>query len=188
MYAESEAICTLIACLQAAGVEDYRIIMNHRQYLDHILASCGVIRNLVRTICSSIDKLDKSSPAAVKAEMKIKGLEDEIIERVFEKVSASSNFADRQIEHPAVAEDLSELEKFLRASRVDLSRLTFDLSLARGLDYYDGLVFEVKAKAQGSIAAGGRYNASFDSEVKNPAIGFSIGLDRLCGCVPSNIA
>ena len=122
MYAESEAICTLIACLQAAGVEDYKIIINHRQYLDHILVSCGVTRNLLRTICSSIDKLDKSKPAAVKAEMKTKGLEDDTIERVFGKVSPSSNFADRQIEHPAVAEDLAELEKFLRASRVDLSR------------------------------------------------------------------
>jgi histidyl-tRNA synthetase len=89
--------------------------------------------------------------------------------------------------HPRAAEgikNLREILDLLGASGVPLGRLKLDLGLARGLDYYTGVVFETTVNGWerfGSIASGGRYDnlASLFTERRLPGVGASIGLDRL---------
>ena len=89
--------------------------------------------------------------------------------------------------HPKAVEGIADLRRvfdLLDASGVDLDRLHIDLGLARGLDYYTGVVFETTVNGWekfGSISSGGRYDnlAGLFSDRKLPGVGASIGVDRL---------
>ena len=102
--------------------------------------------------------------------------------------SRSSTATEEQLgRHPRAAEGIANLRTIfdlLDAAGVPPNRLKIDLGLARGLDYYTGVVFETTVNGWeqfGSIASGGRYDnlASLFTDRKLPGVGASIGLDRL---------
>ncbi|GAB2216079.1 hypothetical protein Droror1_Dr00023846, partial [Drosera rotundifolia] len=133
--------------------------LNHRKLLDGMLEICGVPPEKFRTICSSIDKLDKQSFDQVKKEMvQEKGLTVEIADRIgtFVKERGSplellSKFKQghREFwENEGSSVALNELEILFKAlmSSKCIDKVVFDLSLARGLDYYTGVIFEAVFK------------------------------------------
>lgn len=159
---------------------------------------CGVPKNLFKSICSSIDKLDKTPWDEVRKEMVTeKGLEEPVADRIRELVMLSGS--SELIEQLLVEGDLSQNE----TSRRGLEQLKllfeycrnlgineclkFDLSLARGLDYYTGVIYEAVltdgADGVGSIAAGGRYDGLVglfsDNKHNVPCVGVSIGIERI---------
>lgn len=128
--------------------------LNHRKLLDGMLEICGVPAEKFRTICSSIDKLDKQSFEQVKTEMvEEKGLSKEVADKigkyVVKKGAPSVLLTELEnmsefVANPSANEALKELSIMFNAlDRSKCShRISFDLSLARGLDYYTGVIFE----------------------------------------------
>ncbi|CAI4814447.1 BCN_G0055430.mRNA.1.CDS.1 [Saccharomyces cerevisiae] len=195
MVPDSECLSILVEGLTSLGIKDFKIKLNHRKILDGIFQIAGVKDEDVRKISSAVDKLDKSPWEAVKKEMtEEKGQSEETADKIGEYVKLNGSLkeihavlsADANITLNEKAkqglDDIATLMKYTEAFDID-SFISFDLSLARGLDYYTGLIYEVvtsasappenaselkkKAKSAedasefvgvGSIAAGGRYD------------------------------
>jgi histidyl-tRNA synthetase len=132
----------------------YTIKLNHRKILDGIFQVCGVPEDKIRPISSAVDKLDKLPWADVRKEMtEEKGLDGDVADRIGEwvilkgkhdlvdKLEADEAMAGNEFMKQGMA-DLRLLFEYLEAFGV-LDRVSFDLSLARGLDYYTGLIYEV---------------------------------------------
>ncbi|KFY10397.1 hypothetical protein V491_07667 [Pseudogymnoascus sp. VKM F-3775] len=132
----------------------YTIKLNHRQILDGIFQVCGVPDDKIRTISSAVDKLDKLPWADVRKEMtEEKGLGGEIADKIGEyvvlkgqtdlltKLKADEKLMANESMKAGLA-DMDLLFSYLQSFNA-LSNVSFDLSLARGLDYYTGVIFEV---------------------------------------------
>eukprot|EP00181_Compsopogon_caeruleus_P004868 CAMPEP_0184679412 /NCGR_PEP_ID=MMETSP0312-20130426/2245_1 /TAXON_ID=31354 /ORGANISM="Compsopogon coeruleus, Strain SAG 36.94" /LENGTH=468 /DNA_ID=CAMNT_0027128833 /DNA_START=147 /DNA_END=1553 /DNA_ORIENTATION=+ len=205
MVADAEVLSVLCAQLNALSsvstyheqlLRPYRIKINHRELLDAIFKLCGVEEGMIRTISSSIDKLDKEPWEHVRKEMvDVKGLDSEIADKVGEYTRISGPPAEmlsrlrQDAPLTALAEgalsQLALLFEYLQALEVDQSLFVLDLSLARGLDYYTGVIFEVvlvsSTSQVGSIAAGGRYDnlVGMFSSKEVPCVGCSLGIERI---------
>jgi len=183
--------------------------LNHRKLLDGIFAVCGVPDCQFRTICSSVDKLDKTPWEEVKAEMvKEKNLAEDIADRIYEYVQLKGgmDLVEKLLQNEKLisnksakqgVEDMKLLLNYCQLFNV-MDKVSFDLSLARGLDYYTGVIYEavltsvpeelLKAApgeqvGVGSVAGGGRYDGlvgMFAAKGKKvPCVGVSIGIERL---------
>lgn len=166
MLPDAECLVVLQEALEALGLSDFVLKVNHRRLLDAMFQACGVAASDFAVVCSSVDKLDKMSPAEVKKELcQRKGQSEAVIDRVLALIAAGSrnsspdavlellgngaefetvrsNDVSREACQQAI-EELRLLVKYLRAyGRAD-KRFILDLSLARGLDYYTGVIFEV---------------------------------------------
>jgi len=162
------------------------IRINHRQILNDILAHFG-LSDIKTAVLTALDKLDKAGWEKVTAEWQKAGVPDTIIPSL-KSVFSLKGGNDEKMKHLREmlgnTTALDEMETILnRAGKLDHARLLFDLSLARGLDYYTGTVFEVSAEgaATGSIGGGGRYDDLTGIFGMNDVsgIGISFGLDRI---------
>ncbi|KAH0562542.1 Cytoplasmic and mitochondrial histidine tRNA synthetase [Trichoglossum hirsutum] len=132
----------------------YTVKINHRKILDGIFEICGVPQDKIRSISSAVDKLDKLPWAEVRREMtEEKSLDpsvaDKIGEFVIQKGSRDLLTAMQSnptlTSNPSAQKGLADMEllfTYLEAFNI-LDKVSFDLSLARGLDYYTGVIFEV---------------------------------------------
>lgn len=166
------------------------IHINNRKILSGLADFAGISDKLI-DFTVALDKLDKIGKEGVIKEMQERDISKEAIEKVsflFDKTLSSlqvlnilkENFQDNEVGRKGV----EELEFVLSACQdLGINTLLFDITLARGLDYYTGAIFEVKAIGieLGSIGGGGRYdNLTEVFGVKNiPGIGISFGLDRI---------
>lgn len=155
MLPDAEVIRIITEVFEGLGWNGaYTIKLNHRKILDGIFQVCGVPEDKIRTISSAVDKLDKLPWADVRKEMtEDKGLDGEIADRIgewvilkgqrdlLEKLRANEKLAANESMKQGMA-DLSLLFEYLESFNA-LDRVSFDLSLARGLDYYTGLIYEV---------------------------------------------
>lgn len=154
MTPDAEIIATIVEVFKALGWDgNFTIKMNHRKILDGIFQVCGVPEDKIRSISSAVDKLDKMPWADVKKEMvEEKGLPEEVADKIGEYVvlkggedllerlqndeSLSANESMKQ----GMA-DMALLFRYLKRWKAT-SAVSFDLSLARGLDYYTGIIYE----------------------------------------------
>lgn len=197
MGPDFEIVKVLTELLDELDIGDYEVKLNHRKLLDGMLEICGVPPEKFRTICSSIDKLDKQSFEQVKKEMvEEKGLAVETADRIGtfvkekdspkELLSKLKQEGSEFLQNASSSRALDELEILFDALERSkcIDKVVFDLSLARGLDYYTGVIFEAVFKGTtqvGSIAAGGRYDnliGMFGSKPV-PAVGVSLGIERV---------
>eukprot|EP00879_Flechtneria_rotunda_P023604 GHRR01024971.1.p1 GENE.GHRR01024971.1~~GHRR01024971.1.p1 ORF type:complete len:278 (+),score=104.36 GHRR01024971.1:801-1634(+) len=169
MVPDAEVLKVLVEILTELQLGQFTVKLNHRKLLDAMLAIAGVPAQKFRPICSAIDKLDKEPWEAVRAEMvNEKGLPAEVADTIGQfvvlkgqprEVLATLAAADHPLaQHPHSAAALAELSMlfdFLEAMGA-LGPISFDLSLARGLDYYTGVIYEAVLEGGnvGSIAAG----------------------------------
>ncbi|KAI2539261.1 histidyl-tRNA synthetase 1 [Homo sapiens] len=187
--------------------------VNDRRILDGMFAICGVSDSKFRTICSSVDKLDKVSWEEVKNEMVgEKGLAPEVADRIGDYVQQHGgvSLVEQLLQDPKLSQnkqaleglgDLKLLFEYLTLFGID-DKISFDLSLARGLDYYTGVIYEavlLQTPAQageeplgvGSVAAGGRYDGlvgMFDPKGRKvPCVGLSIGVERIFSIVEQRL-
>lgn len=144
----------------------YTIKINHRKILDGIFQVCGVPEDKIRTISSAVDKLDKLPWADVRKEMtEEKGLDGEIADKIgewvihkgkqdiLEKLRADAAMSANASMQAGIA-DMDLLFEYLEAFGA-LDRVSFDLGLARGLDYYTGLIYEVVTEGSAPESKGG---------------------------------
>ncbi|XP_067949308.1 histidine--tRNA ligase-like isoform X2 [Watersipora subatra] len=203
MVPDVECIRIVYEILSKLEVGKFVIKVNHRRLLDGMFKVCGVRADKFRTICSSVDKLDKATWEEVRKEMvEEKGLDEKTADRIGEYVKMSGGLqlvdtlkADLQmIGNKDCMKALAEMETLLKYCQLYKVQdwVSFDLSLARGLDYYTGVIYEAVLKGAegkdeennvGSVAGGGRYDelvGMFDTKGKNvPCVGVSIGIERL---------
>ncbi|KAL6996124.1 histidine--tRNA ligase [Sarracenia purpurea var. burkii] len=174
MGPDFEVLKVLTELLDELSIGDYEVKLNHRKLLDGMLDICGVPPEKFRTICSSIDKLDKQSFEKIRKEMvEEKGLTVETADKIgtfvkergppWELLSKFKQEGSQFLENKGSLVALKELEILFEALGESkcIDKVIFDLSLARGLDYYTGVIFEAVFKGPtqvGSIAAGGRYD------------------------------
>ena len=196
MTPDSEVISVLVEILRSLDIGDFEIKLSHRKLLDGMFEVAGVPAEKFRTIGSAVDKLDKEPWTDVRAEMvDEKGLDPGVADRIGEFVQLRGEprtllqklmVPDHPLmQHSGAAAALSELIllfEYLDVMGV-LSPISFDLSLARGLDYYTGVIYEavLKGAAVGSVAAGGRYDhlvGQFSGK-EVPCVGVSIGVERV---------
>ncbi|XP_030474690.1 histidine--tRNA ligase, cytoplasmic [Syzygium oleosum] len=197
MGPDYEVVVILIDLLDKLNIGDYEVKLNHRKLLDGMLEICGVPSEKFRTICSSIDKLDKQPFEQIWKEMvEEKGLTAETADRIgnfvkergapLELLSKLQQEGSKFLENEGSVHALNDLEILFNALEKSkcINKVVFDLSLARGLDYYTGVIFEAVFKGAtqvGTIAAGGRYDnliGMFGTK-QVPAVGVSLGIERV---------
>lgn len=165
--------------------------INNRKVLSGLAEVCGCPDKVV-DITVAMDKLDKIGLPAVKEEMLSKGLSTEAVSILEPALCLSGSFEEklaamRQMLAPSAVgmkglDELEELFGFIAAAGVELP-VEMDLSLARGLNYYTGAIFEVKALdfQIGSICGGGRYDnlTGIFGLADMSGVGISFGADRI---------
>ena len=167
------------------------IKINNRKILAGMAEVLGIKDQFI-SFTVAIDKLDKVGPQGVLDEMTNQGISGETVTRFGQWLEAGMTL-DALKEVLAESEEgqlgLEELEFVLTNSKsgVQSSKVEFDFTLARGLNYYTGTIFEVAAEgvAMGSVGGGGRY-ADLTSifGLKNTSgVGISFGLDRIYLCL-----
>jgi len=180
--------------------------VNHRQLLDGMFAVCGVPEAKFRTICSAVDKLDKEPWEVVRQEMvEQKGLDPAVADRIKHYVHLKGGldlvetlYQDAQLCANPIAKSgidaVKQLLEYCALFQVPTANVSFDLSLARGLDYYTGVIYEAVLTGAhvGSVAGGGRYDnlvGMFDPRGgKVPCVGVSIGVERLFAVIEEQAA
>jgi len=213
MIPDAECVKIVQEILSSVDVGPFVIKVNHRMILDGIFEVCGVKEDMFRTICSSVDKLDKSPWEEVKKEMtEEKGLDEDAADRIGEyvRMSGGTDLIEKLLdsklaESKSAKQGLEDMKLLLKyCSLYGCGEVvSFDLSLARGLDYYTGVIYEAvlcgDAKDEageeisvGSVAGGGRYDGlvgMFDPKGRSvPCVGVSIGIERLFSIMEANIA
>ncbi|MEN4762045.1 histidine--tRNA ligase [Chryseobacterium sp. C39-AII1] len=168
------------------------IHLNNRKILSGLAEYAGITDKLI-DFTVALDKLDKIGKEGVVKELLERGISQDSIDKLDFLFTQSNDALENllQLKEKFVGNEIGlkgveELEFVLTQSLnlgVDMNNLVFDITLARGLDYYTGAIFEVKADEvqMGSIGGGGRYdNLTEVFGVKNiPGIGISFGLDRI---------
>lgn len=197
MLPDAECISILNETLSALWIGSFIIKINHRGILDGILDICGISSSKFRTVCSALDKLDKEPWSNVRNEIIQKGVSPSSADQIGEfallhdkplvladKLSSNSIFRANSTASKAL-DELILLFKYIDLyCNGTLDNCSFDLSLARGLDYYTGMILEavLTGSRLGSIAGGGRYDnliGIFSTKKSIPAVGFSIGIERV---------
>ena len=176
---------------------NFVVKINHRKLLDSFLDIAGCPSDKFRTVASSIDKLDKEPWAKVRSELvNEKGIAEQCADLIGEYVKLNGHppavlatlmGMEQLTSHKLASKALQELANLVGfcESLGIVHFLNLDMSLARGLDYYTGLVYEAVTVdgSVGSIAGGGRYDELImrlnNSNQPTPAVGVSLGVERL---------
>lgn len=174
------------------GFDDFTICINNRKILNGLFEGLDVKENSVE-ILRTIDKLDKIGPEKVRKEL-CEEISEDKVDTIMNFISISGNNDEKiqALENMNIINetwtdglnDLKEVVKFIRIFMVPEENFKIDLTIARGLDYYTGTVYETflnKYRNLGSVCSGGRYDnlTEFYSTRKMPGVGISIGLSRL---------
>jgi histidyl-tRNA synthetase len=174
---------------------DVELRINHRKILEGLAASSGGLENTI-PITMAIDKLDKIGIEKVKDELLDKGLEGKDVDRIEKYLLIHGNNTEKiqqltdLLPGTAAQTGLRELQYVLSffegknsKNPSDAGKVALDFSLARGLNYYTGIIFEVRAKGVniGSIGGGGRYDdlTGLFGVSGIPGVGISFGVDRI---------
>ncbi|MBL7756187.1 MAG: histidine--tRNA ligase [Chitinophagaceae bacterium] len=186
---EVELTAIYAQAFEALGIP-VSIRINSRKFLASLANRCGGPEKLI-DITVAIDKLDKIGLEKVKEELVQKGLTGDQIATIEAYLLISGSNAEKLQQLRAITgnEDtglagIAELEYVLDWSDADTaSKVEIDLTLARGLNYYTGIIFEVKALgvSMGSIGGGGRYDdlTGLFGVTGIPGVGVSFGIDRI---------
>ncbi|XP_019362157.1 PREDICTED: histidine--tRNA ligase, cytoplasmic [Gavialis gangeticus] len=205
MIPDAECLKIVYEILSALQLGDFLIKVNDRRILDGMFAVCGVPDSKFRTICSSVDKLDKVMWEDVRSEIVgEKELSTEAADCIGEyvRLHGGLDLVEQLLQDPELSQnklareglgDMKLLFEYLMLFGI-ADKISFDLSLARGLDYYTGVIYEAVLLQQqndreeepatvGSVAGGGRYDGlvgMFDPKGKKvPCVGVSIGIERI---------
>jgi histidyl-tRNA synthetase len=192
--ADAETLLVIHDLMQRLGFSKFTIRINNRLVLNGLLEHLGLTGQTVGVL-RALDKLPKIGREAVIAEMTEKvGTSATQADSVLKMTELTGNSADvlLQVETMLAGNEqglagvckLRELFTWSAAAGVSEERVALDLSIARGLDYYTGTIYETflnDLPGIGSVCSGGRYDnlAGLFTSQKLPGVGASLGLDRL---------
>lgn len=183
--AEVELITTTAKALHNIGFTRFGIRINDRRLLKAIIMGAGFAENECDSVCISLDKLDKIGFDGVKAELIEKGFDSANVEKLIDSIGTTPFTLDDAEKLCGKLDCIDNLRKIMDAanSLADGFEVTYDMTLVRGQGYYTGTVFEISSPDfKGAIGGGGRYDNLIGKFLGEsiPAVGFSIGFERLC--------
>ena len=191
MTVEVELLSAAADVFLKLGFTDFQIVVNHRKLLNAVLQQAGVPADLQGAALVIIDKADKIGVDGVRKELAEKGLPEKVADTLLEQLSSSppadlahwmgQQSAALNDEGKSGLEDLRQIFALCQSTSAG-AHLVLDRSLARGLSYYTGPIFEIRVPdLAGSLGGGGRYDnliGMFSGE-DIPASGISLGLERI---------
>ncbi len=209
---DAELVAIMCEVMEAVGAPDYRVLINNRKLFDALLDGCHIGEEARRKhIMRVIDKLAKVGEENIRLELADGRVDDSgdpipgvkldgaAIDKImaFIAVTAPTRMAVVEALAGALPEsklttdaldEMRAMAEALAALDVSEAHAVFDPSLARGLDYYTGPVFETVIPASpqfGSVGGGGRYDGLVERFMNRPipCTGMSVGLDRLMACL-----
>lgn len=179
------------------NIGNFLIRINNRKVLTGFFQSVGIAQNQIKSCIGIIDNLEKVGESKVKQELEAEGISLDQTHKIIEFIKIDGSVSDVLDKLKHLGQNLPEFEQFnlgvteletvitgVRNLGVAENNFCIDLSIARGLNYYTGTVYETTLlghEALGSICSGGRYEelvGVFLGE-KMPGVGISIGLTRL---------
>ncbi len=170
--ADAEILSATYSAFMALGFTSTQLLINDRKSLVGRLTSFTTDQVSVFSLIQSIDKLDKLSASQVIEELKAKGLNADSAAKVI------ASLDDVQI-----PENLQKIMALAKDLGVPQEALVFSPALARGLDYYTGMIFEIRIPEYtvGSVGGGGRYDTLIADlgGPQIPAVGMAFGFDRI---------
>ena len=190
---DAEMPSVIYAIFKELGFEDFTIKINNRKILNGLFESVEQKENSVE-ILRIIDKIEKIGKQSVIEEFQKLGLKENQIKNImdFIEIEGTSNQKIEKLENLGIqnetykkgVEELKTVIKNVKLFGVPESNFTVDLTIARGLDYYTGTVYETflnDYRELGSVCSGGRYEnlAEYYTNKSLPGVGVSIGLTRL---------
>ena len=194
---DAEIPAVISAVFEALAIGDFTIQLNHRKLLRGYFEGLGIEGERQFAVLRELDKLDKRGEGPVRATLQGEGfgLPDDAVDRLMSLARVRSTGHDDALAKLAALgsgtalfeegrDELRAVLEQLRVLGVPEARYAINLSIARGLDYYTGIVYETTLDAHpqiGSICSGGRYDnlAAHYTKSKLPGVGISIGLTRL---------
>ena len=185
--AEVELIDVTTRALLGIGFTGFTVNINDRRILRGMLESMGFAADTLDSVCITFDKMDKIGAEGVKAELTEKQLPENAIHALAEFIAAGEVTLDAvaaRCADPAIADDLKYVLATAKAMAGDRFSVAYCPSLVRGQGYYTGMVFEITCpQFSGAVAGGGRYDNMVGKFLGTqvPAVGFSIGFERVCG-------
>ena len=185
--AEVELIDVTARALLKIGFTGFTININDRRILRAMLEKMGFAADQLDSVCISFDKMDKIGADGVKAELTEKGFAASAVQALDDFLRAGDFSLDAvaaRVDDEALTADLRYV--IAASQRVAGGRygIAYAPSLVRGQGYYTGMVFEVTCpQFSGAVAGGGRYDNMVGKFIGQqvPAVGFSIGFERVCG-------
>lgn len=193
---DAEVLAVASDCLEALGFKRFFIRLNNRKVLEGLINAVGIPPSKNLATFRIIDKLDKIGLENVKKELRteLTGLKktDEKVENLLKLVEMKGNTivesksVKKVLKNTIGEQGLDELKQIVdNAESFGIAkRIIINFSLARGLDYYTGPVFELTVEGYedvGSVAGGGRYDKLIElyGGIPTPATGISLGIDRI---------
>lgn len=170
------------------GIKEYELRINSRKILAALAELCGGVDKMT-AITIAIDKLDKIGIEKVKEELQQRGLSNKQIKTVESYLSISGSNDEKLLQIKTIMGDIETGKQGIAEvdyvfNKTKNTKLSIDFTLARGLNYYTGVIFEVAAPKEvkmGSIGGGGRYDdltGLFDVP-DITGVGISFGVDRI---------
>ncbi|MCG8340683.1 MAG: histidine--tRNA ligase [Cytophagales bacterium] len=192
LVCEAEILAMVNEVFQQLGIHDFTIVINHRKLLTGIASSIRAAGK-EHELCIAIDKLDKIGRDKVFKELASRGFTSTSLHKlefIFniqgtneEKLSLLRKHLASSEEGSIAFNELDKLFQYIKTLGAEDAPITFDPTLARGLSYYTGAIFEVKVNniAIGSVGGGGRYDnlTTIFGLPDVSGVGFSFGVDRI---------
>ena len=190
---DAEIPSVIYQLIKELGFDDFTICINNRKILNGLFEDISQTDNATE-ILRIIDKIDKIGMEAVCEELEKLGIEKDKINQIIEfiKIEGTTDEKLQKLQNLNIQndnfkkglEELSQVVKYIRIFGVPDTNFKVDLTIARGLDYYTGTVYETflnNYRELGSVCSGGRYEnlAEYYTDKKLPGVGISIGLTRL---------
>ncbi|HWY78952.1 MAG TPA: histidine--tRNA ligase [Candidatus Sulfotelmatobacter sp.] len=170
--ADAEIIATAAKSLEALGFSKFTILMNDRRVFSELITNGFVTKQEMEYAVVAVDKLKKIGVDGVIEELVKKGL---LIERAKEMLQL--------IQSQEKTDTLQDISLYLEDQPKLKAKTIFDPTLARGLNYYSGTIFEIEVEGYpiGSVGGGGRYDnlIGMFAGKQIPAVGFAFGFDRV---------
>ncbi len=183
IWADLEILEVAITVMKSLGFREFKIRLNNRKILEAMILASGIPEDKVLDAFRAIDKLDKIGWEGITKELKERDvpnyerLVDMIKENNIEKIRDE---LEKLETGKSGLEEIDRLMKLVKETGLD-NWVELDLTLVRGLEYYTGNVFEIKAGGQWSCGGGGRYDKLVEvyGGRPTPAIGISFGVERV---------
>lgn len=190
---DAELPSVIYTIFKELGFEDFTICINNRKMLNGLFCNLSQKENSAE-ILRIIDKIEKIGKDNVIKELENLSISKTAIGKILEfiQIEGNTNQKIEQLEQLGIEdetfknglEEIKETIQYIRMFGIPEKNFKIDLSIARGLDYYTGTVYETflnEYRELGSVCSGGRYEnlAEYYTDKKLPGVGVSIGLTRL---------
>lgn len=184
--AEVELIDVTSRAMLNIGFSNFKININDRRILRNMLENIGFEKDSIDSVCITFDKMDKIGAEGVKNELIEKNMPENAVKNLVEFISSEITLdsVTKKCSDPSISDELKYVISTVEKVSGGKYEICYSPNLVRGQGYYTGIVFEIASSDfAGAVGGGGRYDNMIGKFLGQqvPAVGFSIGFERICG-------